>query len=99
MNFGWKLKTTTIVTFAVLSGSGELFAERAADSPVELVRRVAQTEIAVSNGNVVFSDHRKNADGSWTKLMAEHFKGWQKCWLLSTISRSHQISAAPKTLA
>jgi len=46
-----KLRTTLIVTFAMLSGSGELFAKPAADSPVELVRRVAQTEIAVSNGN------------------------------------------------
>lgn len=76
MNLRRKLKTTMIVTFAVLSGSGGLFAEPAT-SPVELVRRVAQTEIAVSkgNGNVVFSDHKANADGSWTKLMVETSQG------------------------
>jgi hypothetical protein len=74
-----KLRTTLIVTFAMLSGSGELFAKPAADSPVELVRRVAQTEIAVSNGNgksnVVFSDRRESADGSWTKLMVKTSEG------------------------
>jgi hypothetical protein len=77
MNFRRKLKTTMIVTFAMLSGSGELFAQPPADSPVELVRRVAQTEIAVSNGNgnVVFSDRKTNADGSWTKLMVETCQG------------------------
>jgi hypothetical protein len=72
-----KLKTTMIVTFAMLSGNGELFAQQPADSPVELVRRVAQTEIAASNGNgnVMFSDRKENADGSWTKLIVKTCQG------------------------
>jgi len=69
-HFGTKLKIAMLV---IVSGSASLSAQQISESPVELVRRTVQNEVAASHGDtkVMFMDRKETPHGSETKLMVE----------------------------
>jgi hypothetical protein len=74
---GKKLALTIIGVLAVVSGSAALSAQQTSESPVDLVRRTVQNEVAASNGDakLAFMDRKETPHGSQTKLMVETREG------------------------
>jgi hypothetical protein len=72
-HFGTKLRIAIIAILAIVSVSATLSAQQISESPVELVRRTVQNEVAASHGNtkVMFMDRKETPHGSETKLMVE----------------------------
>jgi hypothetical protein len=66
-----------IAVLAMVSASPVFSADQASESPIELVRRTAQRELAASNGDakVMFMDRKETPHGSQTKLMVETREG------------------------
>jgi len=71
------LRATVIAAIAMMRPCYAFSAQQSAESPVELVRRTVQREIAVSDGDskVRFTDHKETPRGSQTKLVAETQEG------------------------
>jgi hypothetical protein len=67
------LATAILAAFAIMGPFGSLSAGQTSESPLELVRRTVQSEVAASNGNakVMFMDRKETPRGSQTKLMVE----------------------------
>lgn len=68
-----KLATRITAVLAIVSTAGVVSAQQPAESPLELVRRTVQNEVAASNGNakVMFMDRKDTPHGSQTKLLVE----------------------------
>jgi len=62
-----------IAVLAMVSAGPAFSADQLSESPIELVRRTAQAEVAASNGNtkVMCMDRKETPHGSQSKLMAE----------------------------
>jgi len=62
-----------IAVLAMLSAGPGFAADQPSESPVDLVRRTVQSEVATSNGStkVMFMDRKETPHGSQTKLMVE----------------------------
>jgi hypothetical protein len=76
MHFNTKLA----IAIALLAGVNAVCAfsaDQPSESPVELVRRTVQREVAPGNGNarVIFSDRKETPHGSQTKLVVETREG------------------------
>jgi len=71
--FRTKAAFAIVAGLAIMSASAALSAQQPSESPVELVRRTAQSEVAASNGNtkVMFMDRKQTPHGSQTKLIVE----------------------------
>jgi hypothetical protein len=72
-NFRMKSATRIIAVLAIVSAASVVSAQQPSESPLELVRRTVQNEVAASNGNtkVMFMDHKETPHGSQTKLLVE----------------------------
>ncbi len=68
-----RLAASIIASFAIVCSFASLSAQPTSESPVELVRRMVQSEVAASNGNAkaMFMDRKETPRGSQTKLMVE----------------------------
>jgi len=66
-----------IAVLALASVGAAFSADRAPESPIELVRRTAQKELAAGNGDakVMFTDRKETPHGPQTKLMVETREG------------------------
>jgi hypothetical protein len=66
----------TRIAFAIMSASAA-FSQQTSESPVDLVRRTVQNEVAASNGDakLAFMDRKETPHGSQTKLMVETREG------------------------
>jgi hypothetical protein len=62
-----------IAVLAMLSAGPGFSADQPSESPIELVRRTVQNEVAASNGSMkaMFMDRKETPHGSQTKLMVE----------------------------
>jgi hypothetical protein len=67
----------TIALLATVSAVFAFSADQPSESPVELVRRTVQREIAPGNSNAraMFLDHKETPHGSQTKLIVETREG------------------------
>jgi len=71
INFNAKL-VIAIATLALVSPVPAFPAEQSPESPIELVRRTVEGEIATGNGaKAMFTDHKGTPQGSQTKLVVE----------------------------
>jgi len=66
-----------VVVLAIISTSPAFSADQVSESPIELVRRTVQREIAPGNGDgkVMFTDRKETPHGSQTKLIVETGEG------------------------
>jgi hypothetical protein len=66
-----------IVVLAMLSAGPGFSADQLSESPIDLVRRTVQNEVAASNGDakVTFMDRKETPHGSQTKLIVETREG------------------------
>jgi len=74
----FKAKTAgAIAAVAMLGAGAALPAQALSESPIELVRRTVQNEVAASNGSikVMFMDRKETPHGSQTKLLVETREG------------------------
>ena len=76
IHFNTKL-AITIALLAVVNAVLAFSADQPSESPVELVRRTVQREIAPGNGNAraMFVDRKETPHGSQTKLIVETREG------------------------
>jgi len=72
-HFTTRLAAAIIASFAIVCSFASPSAQPVPESPVELVRRTVQVEVAASNGTtkVMFMDRKEMPHGSQTKLMVE----------------------------
>jgi hypothetical protein len=72
-HFTTRLAAAIIASFAIVCSFASPSAQLVPESPVELVRRTVQVEVAASNGTtkVMFMDRKEMPHGSQTKLMVE----------------------------
>jgi hypothetical protein len=69
----FKAKPVAVAVLAMLCGGSGFSADQLSESPVGLVRRTVQSEVAANNGStkVMFMDRKETPHGSQTKLMIE----------------------------
>jgi hypothetical protein len=83
-----------IATLAVVLPISAFPADPSPESPIELVRRTIQREIATDNGaKAMFTDHKGTAQGSETKVVVETREGM--AGMLVAIN-DHPLSAAQR---
>jgi hypothetical protein len=75
IHFNAKL-VVAIAALALVSRVPAFSADQSSESPIELVRRTVQGEIATGNGaKAMFTDHKGTPQGSQTKLVVETREG------------------------
>jgi hypothetical protein len=75
--FPFNARLAAITVMAMLNVSPAFSVDRTSDSPIELVRRTVQNELAAGNGGakVMFMDRKEAPHGSQTKLIVETREG------------------------
>jgi hypothetical protein len=74
IHFKTKL-AAAIAVLAIVGTPATFSSDQPSESPIELVRKTVQTEIAPSNRKVIFKDHKQTSRGSQTKLIVETREG------------------------
>jgi hypothetical protein len=75
IHFKTKL-AASVAIMALVSPVSAFSADQSSESPIELVRRTVQGEIATGNGaKAMFTDHKGTPQGSQTKLVVETREG------------------------